>query len=267
MKKIKILFMISIILFSNVCFAQTENDKQNTNLSILRLNYVGISPSFQKDVKQYYFIADSSIENIEITVVPENTNATVTITGNTNLIMGKNTITIHIISEDKSTEEDYFVYVTRTQNVETANANLENLAAKQGMLTPEFDKNICTYTLEVENEIENIDILAIPEKQNATVTIEGNDNIKVGDNTIKINVLAEDGITNKEYEITVHRLSTEESQETNQSGGVQAEKMSATIEKEENGKLVVIIEVVVILLGIIFIAYLIYYELKKYRKK
>lgn len=239
MKKLKILFMILIITFSCACFVRAEeenlDDKQNTNLSILRLNYVGISPNFQNDIKEYYFIADSSIENIDITAIPENANATVTITGNTNLIMGKNTITIHIVSEDKSTEEDYFIYVTRTQNVEAANANLENLAVRQEMLTPEFDKNISKYTLEIENEIDKIDILAIPESQNATVTIEGNDDIKVGDNTIKINVLAEDGITNKKYEITVHRLATNENTDTEQGEKTKAEKMSATIQNNTLG--------------------------------
>lgn len=205
----------------------------NTSLSILRLNHEGISPDFRKDIKEYYFIADTTIDSLEITAIPESPNATITITGNRNLKIGKNTITIHVVSEDKTQETDYQIYVTKTKNVEMANANLENLAVREENLIPEFEPNQTNYKLEIPNEIEKINILAIPQSTKAQVSIIGNDQMKIGNNTIQINVLAEDKITNKKYEITVHRRNEQEELQYKQEREDQAQKLSVILEKEE----------------------------------
>ena len=47
------------------------------------------------------------LESLEVTAIPENPNATVTVTGNRNLKIGKNLIEIHVVSEDKTKEEVY----------------------------------------------------------------------------------------------------------------------------------------------------------------
>ena len=44
---------------------------------MLRLNHEGISPEFKKDQKEYYFVTDNKIDNLEITAIPENPDATV----------------------------------------------------------------------------------------------------------------------------------------------------------------------------------------------
>ena len=36
--------------------------KDNTNLSVLRLNYEGISPDFSKDIKEYYIVVDEKVK-------------------------------------------------------------------------------------------------------------------------------------------------------------------------------------------------------------
>lgn len=214
-----------------------EVEADNTNLKILRLNQEGISPDFQKEIKEYYFIADSSISNLEVTAIPENPNATVSITGNTNLKIGENKIEIRVVAQDKSKEAVYQIHVTRTQNKELANANLENLAVRQGTLIPEFDANYTKYRVEIPSQTSQIDILAIPQKEKARVTIVGNETMEIGDNTVQIQVLAEDGITNKNYEIMVHRRNEQEEQQYEQERESQAERLSVVlkeIQKEES---------------------------------
>ena len=115
-----------------------------------------------------------------------------------------------ILEHGKLLWKTYKIYVTKTTNVELANANLEILAVREGFLNPEFDYNITNYKVEIPNQTEKIEILAIPQSQKATVSISGNNEMKVGNNVIQINVIAEDGITNKKYELIVHRRNEQE---------------------------------------------------------
>lgn len=152
------------------------------------------------------------------------------------MILGKNTITIKVTSEDGTQSKTYTIYVTKTDDIEKANANLETLAIRQGTLIPEFsDVQYTEYRVEINNNVETIDILAIPQNQNANVTIQKDDVMRIGDNKILINVTAEDGITNKKYEVTVHRRTEEEQKvyEKEQQEQIRkAEKLIATVNNE-----------------------------------
>lgn len=212
---------------------EISGQENNTNLKVLRLNHEGISPDFEREVKDYYFIADSSIHNLEVTAIPENPYASVNITGNTNLKMGENKIEIRVVSQDKSKEAVYQIHVTRTQNKEQANANLENLAVRQGILIPEFDPRDTKYTVEIPTQSDKIDLLAIPQKEKAKVTILGNERMEIGDNIVQIKVIAEDGISNKTYEIVVRRRNEQEEEQYKQEKQIQAEKLSLAIEQEQ----------------------------------
>ena len=66
-------------------------------------------------------------------------------------------------------------------------------------------------------------MLAIPEDEKATVTIEGKENLQEGDNLIKVTVLAQNQITKKVIEITVHKRNEEE-EESYQKGKQEEQK-------------------------------------------
>ena len=195
---------------------QTQNvegnfDKASANLDILRLSHEGISPQFDTNVTEYYITVDKSVDTLDVEAIPENPKAKVEVSGSGKMILGKNAITIKVTSEDGTQSKTYTIYVTKTDDIEKANANLETLAIRQGTLIPEFsDVQYTEYRVEINNSIETIDILAIPQNQNANVTIQKDDVMRIGDNKILINVTAEDGITNKKYEVTVHRRTEEE---------------------------------------------------------
>lgn len=214
----------------------TNVSDDNTNLSILRLDQEGISPDFNKDIKEYYFVTDKSINSINITAIPENSGATVTIAGNKNLKIGENTIDIKVESKDKSKTSIYKIYVTKTNNIELANANLETLAIRQGVLEPEFDSNMTKYKVEIANNIDKIDILAVPQKENATVKIIGNGEMKEGDNQVQVVVLAENGTTNKKYDVIVHRRNQAEEQRYAEERKYQAERLSTILEEEKQNE-------------------------------
>ena len=185
-------------------------EDDNAFLKIMRVNKEGINPDFDKNIKEYYLIVNEDIRDLDITAVAENKEAQVNITGNKNLKIGLNKIKIKVTSKDKSKTNEYTINVTKTENEKSANADLETLAVEYFDLTPEFDKNITNYSSEVSNEVNKLNILAIPSDESAKVKITGNENLKVGDNQITIRVTARDGITNKKYYINVHKRSEEE---------------------------------------------------------
>jgi len=210
----------------------------NTNLKALRINKEGISPEFQKAIKDYYFIADDSINKLEVTAVPENKEAQITITGNTNLKQGLNTIKIEVQSADKTKKSIYQIHVTKTSNPDLANSNLENLAVREAMLYPPFDANITQYHIEIAQDIDKANILAIPERMGAKVTIKGNEKLKIGNNNIIIDVTAEDGITQKKYLIKAYRRNEQEEVKAKEEEQNTAEQLSSILanEQEENQK-------------------------------
>lgn len=99
-------------------------------------------------------------------------------------------------------------YVTTTKPAEeekSNNANLKALAVEGYELIPSFSPSTVAYTLQVTNEVTNLTIKAEPEDEKATVSIQGNKDLKEGENLVTISVSAEDG-TVKIYEIKVTRL-------------------------------------------------------------
>lgn len=213
---------------------EESSSKSSTKLNVLRIDQEGLSPDFDKDIKEYYFIADNTINNLGVTAIPENSKSIITINGNNNLKVGKNIVEVSVLSEDKSQKDIYKIYVTKTNDFNKSNADLEIIAIKQGTLTPEFSNNITKYKTEIAYEEEKIDILAIPQNTKANTTIFGNTEMNIGDNKIEINVTAEDGITNKKYEIIVHRRTKEEEKENKEEQETQIRRLTEIVEEKQN---------------------------------
>lgn len=182
----------------------------NAKLKIMRLNKEGVNPNFNQDINEYYLIVDENTKELDITAIPANEGAEVQIIGNENLKNGLNQIRITVISKDKSNTENYLINITKTNDEEAANANLEMLAVENYTLSPDYQETVTNYAIEVSNETQNLNILAIPTNEKAKVQISGNEDIKIGENQLIITVTATNGITNKKYIINVHRRNEEE---------------------------------------------------------
>ena len=177
------------------------------NLSILRLNRAGMLPDFNPNIKEYYIIVGEEINNLEVTAVPENEDDKVIIEGNDNLKNGLNTITVRVTSKNNISEE-YKIYVTKTSNREEANASLENLAVEGYTLSPNFQNQVLNYKIEVNENIDKLNILAIPENYDAKVEIKENASINLNsqkENIVTVIVTAPNKITFRKYEIVVSK--------------------------------------------------------------
>lgn len=82
------------------------------------------------------------------------------------------------------------------------NNNLKELSIEGYELSPKFDKDILEYTLELENGIESINVLATKEDSTASVSGTGEIAISEGVNQVKVVVTAQNGST-KTYIINV----------------------------------------------------------------
>lgn len=264
----------------NTKTSENINQTNNSMLKIMRLDKEGITPEFSPDIKEYYFTTDLSTNSLNITAIPEAENSKVSITGNENLKEGLNKILIEVTSSDNTSRSVYVINVTKTDNKEAANANLETLAIENIDLEPIFETNILNYKASVANNVESINVLAVPEKIEGKVEIIGNTEIKEGDNNVIIKVIAPNGYTYKNYTINVHRRTKEEDVKLEEEQKANKEQLNEILEEKgieflnngemienknpekDNKRVIIISLVIVIVIGIFII-----YKLKNKNKK
>ncbi len=258
---------------------EESNNRSNSKLQNLRLNIEGLVPEFNKDVFDYYLTVNNNINNLEILTMPENKNSKIEITGNENLREGLNIIKVQITSEDNTSSSSYTINVTKTNNIEDANTNLETLAIQNYLLYPNFDNTVTNYNVEVANDTNNINLLAIPEDEEAKVEIDKNDKLQEGNNTIKITVTAKNNYTKKVYNINVYRRNENEEkeykleQEKNEELLNNIQKTSTNQEDNNNQKqteeqsknIYLIITLIIILIILIFT--IVFFKIRRSKKK
>lgn len=201
-------------------------------LKNLIVNQEGIEPSFQKDISEYYLVVSSQIDKLEIEAIAEKSSSRIEILGNDNLKLGTNIITINIISENGDTNA-YYINVVKTDDIELFNTNLENLAIENILLTPPFDSNTTNYEIEISSEITNLNILAIPQNENAKIEIIGNNDLTEGNNLIEVKVISQNGDSEKTYKINVFKRNLNEEIEHEKEKIINNEKLNEIYNSEQ----------------------------------
>ena len=94
---------------------------------------------------------------------------------------------------------------TNPKEIEKSKVNtLSGLSVAEGTITPEFNKDVREYSLNIPYETSSVNVTATPTDSKATVDVTGNTDLKEGENTVTVTVTAEDGSTSK-YLIRVIR--------------------------------------------------------------
>ncbi len=145
----------------------------------------------------------NDVESLTITGTPQDDNATVEVEGADEngvvpLEVGENTIRVKVTAQD-GTEGYYTITVDRAAD---DNNDLKALEVENYTLDPEFDPNVTGYSITVPYDEDGVTVNATPDDDTAEVTVEGNDNLQPGENTITVTVKADDG-SEKVYTITV----------------------------------------------------------------
>lgn len=92
-----------------------------------------------------------------------------------------------------------------TEYVEkSSNNNLKSLSISGHSLSPEFKKGTTSYKVKVANSVSSVTVKATAADSKASVTGKGKVSLKVGTNTVKVVVKAENG-KKKTYKISIER--------------------------------------------------------------
>ena len=111
-----------------------------------------------------------------------------------------------VVLDAKSIRVGTIKYLAPASN----DAFLKSLNVSKGNLTPEFDKDVFEYTIDVDEDVTSLTIGAIPSFSKATVEGDGRKSLEFDKNEFEIKVTAEDKTTTNTYKIIIYRGETSE---------------------------------------------------------
>ena len=187
----------------------------NNNLSGLSVTGYKLVPTFEKGNLNYSVTIPYNVNEVTVKAIKEENSSTISITGNTNLKVGSNKVTVKVVAEDGSIK-NYIITVNKQQKPKeeqnnTANKSSNNNLSSFGneLLNEKLDKDVTKYEITVPYSLEKLDLKPIAASNKSKVKVTGDLNLKVGKQVIKVDVTAENGNV-RTYEITVIRLSEDD---------------------------------------------------------
>ena len=200
----------------------TRAGSVDATLSALSLSGVTLTPAFASGTIAYTASVANSVTETTVTATARDENASVEVTSEdaddqtlgdqVALAVGETTVAIEVIAEDGETTRTYMVTVTRAGS---ANASLSSLSLSGVTLKPVFASGVTVYTASVANSVTETTVTATARDENASVEVTPEDAddqtlgdqvaLAVGETTVAIKVIAEDGETTRTYMVTVTR--------------------------------------------------------------
>ena len=195
---------------------ESNTSSGNNYLRYLQLSEEGLTPYFTKNITDYAISVGENVDSIEVLARAEDPNASVEISGNTNLVDGDNIITIKVTAQN-GYYRIYTIIVTKSADKEKSNAYLESLIVEGYELNRDFQSEVLEYDIgEILSTVEYLNVVAATKDRDAKIEIIGSDKlVDSGEGEIIIKVTAPDGTTTKEYKIkyTVKAATQEEESE------------------------------------------------------
>lgn len=158
--------------------------------------------NFDKEKYQYTLYIDKDVEQVQVIGIREDTSASIKGNGIFKITSDQTKTDLVVTSESGLVTRTYTINIVRNKD---SNNYLKSLTTNNGTLTPEFNKDTESYSIEVDNTVDAITLQGVPEKSTSLVT--GNVNsaaLNVGENNFAISVAAEDG-TIRTYTVKVNR--------------------------------------------------------------
>ena len=177
----------------------TKSLSSNNYLSTITVDGEEIK-NFSKNTSKYFVKVENDVSTISIEAEAEDEKAKVEIDGPDTLKIGDNEYTISVTSENDTTKF-YKVIVTRKEEDESSNTDIDNIKVKGYNLN--FDKNSKTFYLSINKNTTKLNIEVTLDDEKSNYEIKGNENLKDG-SIVKIIVTAEDGSTDT-YRIIIQK--------------------------------------------------------------
>ena len=140
-------------------------------------------------------------ETVTVVATPTDADATVDVTGGTDLVPGENTVLVRVTGADGITFTDYTVtvFVTNVGPEFSHDVSLADLKVNGVSINPNQMVEVAPLSSAVTVEV-------YPNSDAATSVVAGALNLVTGVNTVSITVTAEDGVTTKIYTFKVRVL-------------------------------------------------------------
>ncbi len=195
----------------------------DATLSGLALSAGLLSPTFASGTPSYTATVANSVSSLTLTPTTTDAGATISVNGDVvasgqssgivNVSVGTNTLTIVVTAQDGTTQQSYTLTVTRT--APATDATLSGVVLSAGSLSPAFSNGTTSYTATVGTNVSSLTLTPTVNEANATVTANGDAvtsgqssgaiNLGIGSNVITLVGLAQDGVTQQAYTVTVTR--------------------------------------------------------------
>lgn len=165
-----------------------RKDDRTGDTTLKSLTVSNTNITYDKNKTTYEATVSKTVDSILITAITNDPNATMTGTGKQQLNIGSNTFKLHVTSSGGN-EATYTIIINRSNEViedikqsnKLKSLNINNLG-----FTLDDEKNY--YTISIPNNINILNIEAIPESKTATVEILDNNNLQEGINLITVKV-------------------------------------------------------------------------------
>lgn len=242
---------------SSTANKSTEARLKNMGIKEKAYDFTG----FKRDRKEYSIEVPNKITSLTVYATPVDSKSKVAGTGKVTLKEGDNTVAVTVTAEAGNTET-YTLKIKRKTAAEEASGDsdetlTDNVSGAFGLssldiddvnLRPEFDTEIYQYTIDLKEDLSQLEIETIPTADDTTVEIIGNENLHEGENLITILVKNKKTGQTATYQITVNKtLSADEG-----NGSEQVEEFSwlkpSTWGKEEIIKAIIIAVLAVLII-------------------
>ena len=185
---------------------------------------------FRAAKTSYSVTVPNEAESVEIYASKGQSGQKITGTGVKQLKEGTNAINVVVTAEDGTTTKTYTINIerksaettdnkeenTEEQPEETSTEEEETFGLKElkidGLeLTPEFKTDVYEYSTELKEDKASLELTTIATEENAEIEVTGNEDLKDGENIITVIVKEKDTDKTATYQITVNKISNEQS--------------------------------------------------------
>ncbi len=189
---------------------------KDSNLKELTVSNATISPAFDPATTSYTTSVPFSVSKLDLSYAANDEKATVTVNNPTLTAGSVTTVSVTVTAEDGSTKT-YSIKVQRAKDpnyVASGNNYLSEIKVTEFRLSPVFNKETTSYLIWLPYEVDRVSVTGKAEDANATVKVQGGDNLIAGaDNEIKVVCTAENGET-RTYTIIAKRAAAHNAQPT-----------------------------------------------------
>ncbi|MCI5967208.1 MAG: cadherin-like beta sandwich domain-containing protein [Tenericutes bacterium] len=185
----------------------TRTKSNVATLDSLTVTNGSFNPSFNKDTLEYNVTVPVETTDFDVNAITTEPHASITSgIGHYSMTESTKKIEVVVASEDLTETKTYKLNISRTKSSDNT---LSSITVSEGSLSPAFNQNTTSYTVNVGGSVDSIDIEATLSDSRAKILSgTGTHDLNVGNNTITITVESESG-AKQNYVITVVRAKKE----------------------------------------------------------